>query len=241
MKKTSIRQLELYLNDLGLSQGDTIMLHADLRVFGIIEDNAKDLISLLLDIVGKEGTIITPSFTFSFPEDFDLKNSLTTTGAISRLFSNEAQVQRLPDGMTSYYLIGNNAKTYINNWSNSSYGAGSIPDQMIKDSGKILQFGTDILSYIHYLEEKVGVPYREIKRFYGQIVDNGKTYDSYTDFYARMSNVEKIIPDPIRKQYYKTLSNSISIEKKELRLFKASEFMAYAVPILKKENTILVK
>lgn len=240
MKRTSLDDIGRYVGDLGVSKGDILMVHADLRIFGAIEGNAKDLVSLLLEIVGENGTLITPSFTFSFPENFDLEKSATTTGAISKLFSKHESVRRLPDGMTSYYMVGKDSDSLISNWKNSSYGDNSIPDQVYNKSGKILQLGTDILSLIHYLEERVGVPYREVKRFCGKIIDREKSYDSYTDFYARIKNVAKIIPDPIRASYYKNLNNSVEIEDKELRLFNAKDFMSYAVPILEKNNCILV-
>lgn len=240
MKKTSLNEIETYVRDLGVTAGDILMVHADLRVFGLIEGNAKDLVSLLADIVGDDGMLVTPSFTFTFPESFDLEKSETTVGALSRLFSRYESVRRLPDGMTSYYMVGKNSESFIKNWGHTSYGESSIPDQVYKKSGKILQLGTDILSLIHYLEECVGVPYREVKRFSGKIIDGDKSYDSYTDFYARIKDVKKIIPDPIRASYYKTLNNSISVEGKELRLYGAKEFMDYAVPILENDKGILV-
>ena len=241
MKKTSLHEIETLIRDLGVVKGDALMIHADLRVFGLIEGNAKELISLLLSMVGDSGTIVTPSFTFTFPENFDLKKTATTTGALSHLFSREKNIKRLPDGMTSYYMIGRNADRLIDNWAHSSYGDNSIPHQIYEMSGKVLQLGTDILSLIHFLEERVGVPYREIMRFSGKIIDGDKSLDSYTDFYARVKRVRKIIPDPIRSSFYKTLKNSIPIENKELRLFDAKKFMDYSTPILKENNTILVK
>ena len=243
MKRTSLLTIETYFRDLGVSEGDVLLIHADLMVFGVIEGNAKEFVPLLQDIVGECGTLVIPSFTFSFPNDFDIKKTPSTTGALSRLFAKEESVKRLPDGMTSYYMIGRDAERFINNWSrsHSSYGENSIPQQICQRFGKVLQLGTDILSLIHSLEENIGVPYREIKRFSGKIVDGNRIYDSYTDFYARIRDVKKVIPDPIRTSFYKGLDNSIQIEGKELRLFDAGAFMKHATPILKDNPTILIK
>jgi aminoglycoside N3'-acetyltransferase len=117
---------------------------------------------------------------------------------------------------------------------------GSIPDQILNKNGKVLQIGTDILTYVHFLEQKVGVPYRFLKRFYGNIVDEDRTYRSYTDFYAREPGIEKLIPDPIRTKFYSLLKNSIAIENKQLRYFQTSEYLNYSLPLLKENKEILI-
>ena len=240
MKQTSLAELNDLIVESGVGTGDTVIVHADLRRFGYIENNARDLVAMLLRIVGDSGTIITPSFTFSFPDVFDIKNSVSTTGSLSRLFSSHPGVVRLPDGMTSYYLIGHNANRFISDWTNTSYGPGSIPDQICLASGKVLQLGTDVLSHIHYLEEKVGVPYRENLRFEGLILDGKDKYPSYTDFYARILKVEKIIPDPIRVSFYAKISESLSMNS-IVRSFDVDQFMEYSMPKLLENPSILVQ
>tara|TARA_Y100001954_G_C15829355_1_gene614236 strand:- start:12951 stop:13682 length:732 start_codon:yes stop_codon:yes gene_type:complete len=240
MKKTSLTELHDLIGKSGVGSGDTVIVHADLRRFGLIENNARDLVAMLLSIVGDTGTIITPSFTFSFPDIFDLKNSVSTTGSLTRLFSSHPDVVRVPDGMTSYYLIGHNANRFISNWTNTSYGEGSIPDQICSASGKVLQLGTDVLSHIHYLEEKVGVPYRKILRFEGLIVDGKDKYPSYTDFYARVKKVEKIIPDPIRVSFYAKIDESMST-KSIVRSFDVDHFLEFSIPKLLENPSILVQ
>ena len=69
------------------------MIHADLRIFRLIEDNGVNFVSMLKELVGEEGTLITPSFTFSFPGDFDLQNSLSNIGALTTLFSQYKSMQ----------------------------------------------------------------------------------------------------------------------------------------------------
>jgi aminoglycoside 3-N-acetyltransferase len=216
------------------------MIHADLRIFHLIEDNGINFVNMLKEIVGNEGTLITPSFTFSFPDDFDLQKSMSNIGALTTLFSKDQSVQRVPDGMTSYYLTGKHAGVMIDKWQNSSYGKNSICDQLINNSGKILQIGTDILSMIHYVEEYVKVPYRKNKRFNGNIIDNGLSTKSHTYFYARIKDVKKKIPDPIRASFFSKLNNVVNVENKQVRLFSARRFLDFAAPRLAMNNQILV-
>jgi len=217
-----------------------LMIHADLRIFRLIEDNGVNFVSMLKELVGEEGTLITPSFTFSFPGDFDLQNSLSNIGALTTLFSQYKSMQRVPDGMTSFYLTGKYASKMIKNWQNSSYGENSICDQLIKNSGKVLQIGTDILSLIHYVEEYVKVPYRKNKRFNGNIIINGLSIKSHTNFYARIKNVKKKIPDPIRSSFFSQIKNVVNIENRQVRLFSAKKFLEFGVPRLEENNQILI-
>jgi aminoglycoside N3'-acetyltransferase len=241
MKRTSNKQLEELFKSLGVSQGDKIILHADLRMFGLIENLGEDFLSILRDIVGPTGCLITPSFTFSFPGTFNLITSVSTTGAIGKLFARESGVKRVPDGMTSYYLLGDSAEKMIKEWRNTSYGIGSIPDQLTQSSGKVLQLGTDILSLVHYLEEMISVPYREIMRFDGKIEDGENSYESHTYFYARKLPVKKAIPDPIRSAYYDKCSNAIEFNCRTCRLFSCKDYIDFGVPRLKEDKWILIE
>lgn len=240
MKRTSNKQLEEIFCSLGISKGDEIMLHADLRMFGLIENMGRDLLCILRDMVGSTGCIMTPSFTFSFPGTFNLVSSVSTTGAIGKLFAKESEVKRVPDGMTSYYLLGGKAEEMIKRWRHTSYGQDSIPDQLTKSGGKVLQLGTDVLSLVHYLEEIVGVPYREIMRFDGKIEDGESSYDSYTFFYARKTPVKKLIPDPIRSEFYDNCDSVVEYNDRLCRLFSCKDYIDFGVPRLKEDKWILV-
>ena len=241
MIKSSLVDVENLLLDLGLKTGDKILIHADLRVFGLLEGNGDGLISVIEKIVGKKGILCTPSFTFSFPGVFDIHKSISKIGSLTNLFRNFKNVLRVPDGMTSFYIVGDQAPKFIESWDNSSYGINSIIGQLHQENGKVLQFGTDILSPIHYLEECVGVPYRDIKRFEGLIINENQRYNSHTDFYARNKVVKKIIPDPIRAEFYSNVYQKILYNNREIRLFSIRDFMNFAVPRLDRNKLILIE
>ena len=198
MHRTQIREYRDLLAKLNVKRGDDVIVHADLRMFGRFEGGITGILEHLLDFIGRDGTLVTPAFTFSFPNSFDILKSQSNIGGMTSLFARHPDVVRVPDGMTSYYLIGARSCDYIEHWDNSSYGANSIIGQLIQNDGSVLQFGTDILSLIHYVEQKVGVPYRQIKRFEGDIISDSASCKSFTDFYARTKDVNKVIPDPIR-------------------------------------------
>ena len=229
------------LQQIGVKCGDNIMLHADLRMFGRVEGGFDTIIDEILTLVGPTGTIVTPSFTFTFPRVFDPLSSRSKIGGLTSLFARQANVVRVPDGMTSYYIIGQRSHELINNWDNTSYGDSSILGQMIKLNGSVIQFDTDILSLVHYIEQKVKVPYRELKRFQGDIIKNGVPVLSHTDFYARIRDVTKIIPDPIRSVFYDKKATQIEFNGRVVRSFKMTEFVDFGIEKLSKNNMLLVE
>ena len=241
MHETKIKDYHNLLRRLGVARGAKIIMHADLRAFGKVEGGFNTIIDELLNIVGEEGMIVTPSFTFTFPDTFHLLKSQSKIGALTTLFGKHPGVVRVPDGMTSYYILGKHAENLIENWDNSSYGEHSIVGQMLNLDGYILQFNTEILSLIHYVEQLVGVPYRELKQFKGKINDGNKTYKSFTNFYARVKNVKKIIPDPIRSKYYEEKAQTELINGRVMRFFKIKGFVDFAKDRLTENNMLLVE
>lgn len=49
--------------NLGLSEGDSVMMHASLESFGIVDGGAAMVLHRLLGTIGKKGTLVMPAFT----------------------------------------------------------------------------------------------------------------------------------------------------------------------------------
>lgn len=237
----SLDDLRAMVLDLGITKGDHLLLHADLRIFFKLIGGVEGIVNVLREVVGSQGVLVTPSFTFSFPGQFDVQRTVSHVGGMTTLFSRHPDVKRVPDGMTSYYLLGSSGDKYLERWDHSSYGEASIVGQLSAAGGKVLQFGTDILSPIHYVEQLVGVPYRELKRFEGVVTNGEKIFESYTDFYCRSREAKKVIPDPIREAYYSTLLTATYFNKRACRAFKISDFVEFASPRLARSPLILIE
>ena len=67
-----------------------------------------------------------------------------------------------------HYIIGNNGGKLIENWITRRM-VRSIIGQMLKLNGTVLQFSTDIISLVHYVEQ-LGVPYRQLKRLKARLL-----------------------------------------------------------------------
>ncbi len=57
-------RLEAFLKNLGIRQGSTVLLQADLKAMPQLVGHATTLIETLISIIGPRGTLIVPSFTY---------------------------------------------------------------------------------------------------------------------------------------------------------------------------------
>ena len=75
------------LKALGVQKGDILYSHVSLLKLGFCKsDPLEALLSALKEVLGKEGTFITPAFSYSFCSD-DTYNPRTTDSSIG-VFSN---------------------------------------------------------------------------------------------------------------------------------------------------------
>ena len=66
------------LRDMGLRNGDVLLVHSSLSAFGYVEGGPDTVIDALLEVVGKAGTLIMPSFTDVNKVDVTGYDPLTT-------------------------------------------------------------------------------------------------------------------------------------------------------------------
>ena len=70
--KYSKEETALALKKLGLMKGDSLFVHSNIGFFGILENtkNIDDVCEMFFDsifeLIGAEGTIFVPAFTYSF-------------------------------------------------------------------------------------------------------------------------------------------------------------------------------
>ena len=119
-KMISSETIKADLYELGVRNGDIVFIAADLMRVGYYADNREQTMNFwlktLLDAVGKNGTLVIPSYTKSFPrwkKDHQCvfsPNSKTTSGALSEVFSTHSEVLRSRHPTNSCFAIGPDAK-----------------------------------------------------------------------------------------------------------------------------------
>jgi aminoglycoside 3-N-acetyltransferase len=190
---------------LGIMAGDTLMVHSSLFTIGRLpageelENILNGFVDVILEILGDEGTLIVPTFTFSFCKTglFDLRESKSEMGALSEIVRKRPPARRTHNPVHSVAIIGNKRDFFLQANPNTSFGQGSIFDLIHQDgSVKFLTVGipnpANAITYVHYVEEACKVPYRSIKTFCGTVRTENEMSEQQIDFFIR-SHPEEVI------------------------------------------------
>ncbi len=175
------------LKKLGLKKGDTVLVHSDISKLGIkklsIKNSMELIYNTIVSIIGKSGTLCVPAFYFEFNKKkfFDPKKTSVTPeiGLFSRYIVSLKKSKRSINPIASIAAVGKNAKKICNNKTASAYGEDSPFDILTKLNAKMLFLGADLryMTYVHYVEQRVGVPHRYFKLFNGKVILNKKKID----------------------------------------------------------------
>ena len=191
VNETSIAaELRRSLEDVGVTRGDTVMLHTDLAALGIpsAASETADMYRALLDavraVIGPDGTVVVPTYTFSFcrREDFDPEHTPTAGGPWSpsagflEYFRALPGVQRSADPIHSVAALGPRAAELVADLPPTCFGEGSVFQRLVDVGAKVCMLGLPLeeATIRHAFEESVGVPFRYRKLFTGRIRENGK-------------------------------------------------------------------
>jgi aminoglycoside 3-N-acetyltransferase len=192
-QKLSAKDLTNTLKEVGIGLGDKLFIHSDLRSFGKVnpqiskEEYLGAFVEVLINLVGKEGTIIMPTFSYSFckGEIYNPKETLSTVGSLTEYFRQLPDVMRTIDPIFSVATWGDNKESYMNVGFNC-FGDKSIFKKIHDEDFKILFLGeTFDMTYLHFIEQSFGVPYRYIKKFTGKIKIDNKLKEYTFDYYVR--------------------------------------------------------
>ena len=181
------------LKDVGLRKGDTIFVHSDIAAFGRFRASDKDLIlaafvEALKEVVGPAGTIVMPTFSYSFcrGQKFDLEKTRSTVGALTEYFRKLPESERNSHPIFSIAASGKNKKKVLNTGTDS-FGSDSIFAKLIDLDAKVVFLGASFMAntFVHYIEQSCKVPYRYMKTFKGVVLNNEKVRNTVVTYYVR--------------------------------------------------------
>ena len=180
------------LIEVGAQDAEVLFIHTGMS-FGFPNMSLKRLTLLqeLYDVINQLSvpTICFPTFTFSFcnKQDYDVKKSKSQMGALNEYVRTLPDAVRSIDPLMSIATVGKDMDL-ITSIGNESIGPCSTFDKLHKRQNvKFLFFGTTpgaCMTYTHYVEKYLKVPYRYDRMFTGKITKvDGTTYeDTYTLF-----------------------------------------------------------
>jgi len=182
---------------LGVQAGDTVQLMADLtrmawhaRRAGQRIDPAA-LLDAFLQAVGPQGTVVVPTFTFQLADGaaFDVRNTPSISGALAHAALAHPAFWRTGHPLHSFAVAGAGAEELVQSKEPSSFGPASPFAFLQQRSATLIAIDLpldDALTFVHYVEEREGVPYRRLRRMRFRYTDvTGNTSERSFTLYAK--------------------------------------------------------
>lgn len=183
------------LASVGISAGDTLLVHSALYAFGKTGDCQDDGIPALLcdelrNAIGESGTIVVPTFNFGFCRGEPYDPAATPSsgmGVFSEYIRNIPGARRSPHAMQSVAAIGGMAATICEPDPPSAFDPEGAFGRMLALDTKLLLLGasSQAASLVHFAEERAAVPYRYWKTFSGQYRRDGAWGEAQYSMYVR--------------------------------------------------------
>jgi aminoglycoside 3-N-acetyltransferase len=179
-------ELREALDKLSINKGDIILVRSALFNFGVPAVKTRqaicspsflgEILDCFVDAVGSDGTVLMPTYTYSFCKglDFDVKRTPSATGLFTEYFRNLPGIKRTLEPIFSISMRGREID-YFSDISNLCFGEGSIYDKLYASGAKLVGLGipsAEALTPIHYIEKRANVSYRFDKHFSGTIIDH---------------------------------------------------------------------
>ncbi len=178
------------LNKLKITKGDQIYCSVSLSFLGAPKFKVKDTNELcksfseiILEIIGENGSLFTPCFSYSFKSEknsinyFDIKLTPSSTGSFGEHIRKLKGSVRSKDPMISITGLGKNKKILLDQ-KNTSYGRGCMFDKFKNlENLKILNIGigANYIPFLHHLDFMSKCKHRYNKYFSGIVKDGNKT------------------------------------------------------------------
>ena len=174
----SKNQLIGHLRNLGVEAGCVFMPHTSLKAIRPVAGGAQTVVDALLEAVGPSGTLVMPTFTFSFCRTgiWDRATSPSEMGALTEIVRSLPGAKRSLHPIYSVAAIGPLAEEYGACIDPNGVGNGSPFPLLVRHDAMLGLLGVGYnqgLTLGHHVEWGEHVPYRFDKVFPGSVTDGG--------------------------------------------------------------------
>lgn len=189
----------------GIGKGDMVYIASDASLL-LLEARKKcgvktasqrnaflnSFIDALQEVVGAQGTLLFPVFSWSFcrGEGFDIRYTPGEVGAMNNwVLEHRQDFRRTKHPLYSFMVWGYRANALVNMENTDAWGNDSPFAYLHENGGKMLLLNVALqrgFTFMHYVEEAVQVPYRYQKNFCGSYTDvQGLTHERSYTMYVR--------------------------------------------------------
>ena len=180
-----------------LKKGDVIYISSDItRLASVCHDNGElfDInifIDKIIDAVGENGTVLFPTFNWDFCHQvpFNYKKTKSKSGLMGHVAMKRRDFKRTRHPLYSFAVAGKDQDLLYNMDNIQSFGPDSPFAYLERTKGYNIIIDvpySKCFTFKHYVEQKIGVPYRYEKMFTGEYIDeNGNTSIRSYSMYVR--------------------------------------------------------
>ena len=183
--------LEEFVANLPVFSGEKILFSSDIVRLGIYlhrrgeELDLSRMVSLLLEKVGSEGTLLFPTYNWGFcsGEAFDYWKTPSKTGSLSQTALSHKMFKRTKHPIYSWAVAGKDKDMLCSLNNTESFGKDSIFAWLLEVGGKNILLDVSMqnsFTFVHFVEQYVGVPYRYHKDFTAKYIDEEGQQDART-------------------------------------------------------------
>ncbi len=195
------------LREAGVKRGGVVFSHVGMRFLGRPqgEPNAFAAAASIIDhafteVLGEEGTLIVPTYTYSFcnGEDYDPQTTPSAIGYFTEWFRTRPGVLRSREPIFSVAARGAKAHELLDALPPDSFGEDSIYGRLLRANSLLCNIGVGLryATFVHFVEQTVGVPYRYKKEFRGNMIEDGKSTPEKVTYYVRSEDAgDDSLPD----------------------------------------------
>ena len=212
IRSGSLTELRRHFDQLGIRQGDHLVVHSRLLTFGRLEGGVAGVFDLLWEMVGSTGTLAFPSFTFQIGETEPYDPRTTPPYAVGALSSYALGVEGMKRTLCpihSYAVIGSQSDALLAANPRASLGNGSCFEAMEREGFYQLLLGCTFnegATFIHHVEALCAVRYREWVCVPRVIVrPDGEMEKIFCNYFARSNglwqNDFETVEDILKQQY----------------------------------------
>jgi aminoglycoside 3-N-acetyltransferase len=175
------------LAELGIREGDVVMVHASLRRHGGYTGRPVDMIAALKAAVGRRGLVVMPSMTYTDSSkaflarggEMNAARSASRVGLLSEVFRRGKDVHRSLSPTHPLLAWGDGAEAFVagHERTDRPFGPDSPFQRLLDRDGKILCIDAipQTITFTHFLEDRIHdrlpFPLYEADRFEGRVID----------------------------------------------------------------------
>lgn len=245
----TFEQLVDGFRNLGVMQGDTLLVHSSYKSFGEVDGGPATVNRALEAALGtdKDGTLIMPTFNFDFNkgEAWDVRTTPSKMGVLTELVRKDPRAKRVFHPFYSFAILGKHAEMLGSLRYKSAYERNSVFGKLRDLDGKIMVIGlsyNNSMTFFHHIEQMEGVDYRFLKQFTGQVTDeNGNTYTDTFEMLVR--DIDKgvlTMVDPMGAlMEEKGVIKSAKIGEADVKLMKANEVYEFTAREMRRDPHLL--